>query len=35
MEKNSGSFQLGALKNTPKFTFTISSSLINRVDGVK
>jgi hypothetical protein len=35
MAKNSGSFQVGALKNTPKFTFTISSSLINKVEGVK
>jgi hypothetical protein len=35
MAKNSGSFQVGALKKTPKFTLTISSSLINKVDGVK
>ena len=35
MAKNSGSFQVGALKKTPKFTLTISSSLINKVEGVK
>ena len=35
MAKNSGSFQVGALKNTPKLTLTISSSRINKVEGVK